>query len=251
MFPSGKGVEKVKQLIEASMAVIKGNTVWKDAMKIEPITEDEVQNKPIYALTSIEWGAFRDTLAKRDKYWIYGPWREYAAFIFNGYKKTLTWDCSGVINYTPPCDGCSNCQVKRPEIKRWFFMPSTHTVQAQDKASFLNPECATTQELCFKTTDFKILTPNVDKLSSVPALNVILGKNSYSYTEFVSEGWNRVKGNFKEANVIPVRTLELLPKETDREITIEIDKEEFEVKPVRITYLPKVVKLFCKPEVNN
>ncbi|XP_026752066.2 acylglycerol kinase, mitochondrial [Galleria mellonella] len=251
LFPGGQGVEKVKQLIDASMAIIEGNTTWKDAMKIEPIPkEDEVPNRPIYAMSSIECGAFRDTLAKRDKYWFCGPLREYASFLFNGYKESLTWHCSGTIRYTPPCIGCSNCIQKKPEIKRkWsLFFPSTQAAPQSDQTKQLNPECTTTQELCYKTCDLKIQTEN--KENQIPAINILVGKNTYSYTEFVAEGWNRLKKKRCEAHTIPVRTVELIPKDTANEVMLEIDKEEFEVKPVKITLLPKVIKLFCKPQLN-
>ncbi|KAM3963643.1 acylglycerol kinase-like protein Mulk [Aphomia sociella] len=251
LFPGGKGVEKVKQLIDACMAIIKGDTVWQDAMKIEPVPhEDEIPSRPIYAMSSVEFGAFRDAFAKRDKYWFCGPLREYATFLFNGYKNTLTWDCSGVIRYTPPCSGCSNCVHKRPEVKRkWsFFLPNTQTAPQLDQTKQLNPECTSQQELCYKTCDFKIQTEN--NKNQIPALNILLGKNTYSYTEFVSEGWNRLKKNGGEAYTIPVRTIELVPKEIEKEVILEIDREEFEVKPVKITLLPKVVKLFCKPQLN-
>lgn len=253
LFPGGDGVEKVKQLIGACMAIIEGNTVWKDAMKIEPIPEEneEAPSRPIYALTSLEWGAFRDTFAKRDKYWFCGPFRDYAAFILNGYKDSLTWNCSGVIKYTPPCPGCSNCMQKKPEVKRkWlFFVPSMEAAHQTDSSKILNPECSVSQELCFKTCDFKIQPYNIQ--NQLPALGIMIGRNTYSYTDFVSEGWNRLKKNSSDLNVVSARTVELIPNKPENEVMIEIDKEEFEVKPVKITLLPKVVKLFCKSELNN
>ncbi|RVE54723.1 hypothetical protein evm_000490 [Chilo suppressalis] len=253
MFPEGNGVEKVKQLIDACMAIIEGDTVWKDAMKIEPIPkEDEEPSRPIYALSCLEWGAFRDTLAKKDKYWFCGSLREYASFLFNGYKESITWNCSGVMKYTPPCAGCSNCVQRRTEVKRkWlFFMPSTEAAK-QNETKILNPECALSKELCIKTCEFKIETNNLQNQRNLPALNVMLGKNTYSYTDFVSEGWSRLKKKAATLDVIPARTVELIPNETVNEVMIEIDKEEFEVKPIKITILPRIVKFFCRTELNT
>ncbi|XP_068632723.1 acylglycerol kinase, mitochondrial-like [Battus philenor] len=247
LFQGGKGVDKVKQLIEACMAIIEGNTQWKDAMKIEPMVQDEeTPSRPIYAMTSIEWGAFRDTLAKKDKYWFYGPLREYASYIFNGYKESLNWNCSGELKYTPPCSGCSNCMKKRPEVKRkWsFFMPNTQTAQVNN--SIVNPECSTSQEICFKTSDFRIRLGKFGE-TEIPSLSIVLGRSKYSYTDFVSEGWRRSKGNSEEVQTIHARTVELLPKESNTQALMDIDREEFEVKPVKITVLPSIVKLFCKP----
>lgn len=250
LFPGGKGTDKVKQLIEACMAIIKGNTDWKDAMKVEPIAlEGETPSRPIYAVSSIEYGAFRDAQAKKDKYWFYGPLRDYATYIFNGYKNSLTWECNGTIKYTPPCAGCSNCivQKKKEARKVWsLFMPNT--IAAVDKQLSENPDCSATQELCYKTCDFRIETENKGE---VPALNVMLGKNGYTYTEFVAEGWSRIKKVRNNTFVIPVRTVELLPLENENEVMIEIDREEFEVKPVKVTLLPKIIKLFCSQQVNS
>lgn len=248
--PGTNNTQKVQQLIEASMAIVNGNTVWKDAMKIEPLaTGDEEPSRPIYAMSAIEWGAFRDTLAKRDSYWFLGALREQAAFLFNGYKDSLTWNCSGTIRYTPPCSGCTNCVPKRVEPKtKWsFFIPNTAKAQQKDEAKLLNPLCLTTQDLCFKTADFKIETQN-NKDNQPSALSIVLGKNKYSYSEFVSEGWKRLKNLDNGPEPIYARTVELLPEKYDKEVTIEIDKEEFEVKPVKITILPKVIKLFCSPK---
>lgn len=250
LFPAGTGVQRVKQLIEASMAIVKGNTVWKDAMKIEPvINENETPARPVYAMTSFEWGAFRDTMARKDKYWIYGSLREYASFIFNGYKNSLTWDCSGTIKYSPPCQGCSNCLPKKPEIKRkWSFFMMPVTAEIKEESISVNPECNTSQELCFKTCAFSIKTGNVEPDNPPASLSVELGKIYYTYLQFVKEGWNRMKNKTK-SDPIYARTIELIPKETEKEVTIEIDNEEFDVKPVKITLLPKVIKLFCSPEV--
>lgn len=248
LFPGGKGVEKVKQLIDACMAIVQGNTVWKDAMKIEPLTnEEETPSRPIYAMASIDWGAFRDVQSKRDKYWIYGPFREYASFIFNGYKNSITWTCTGVITYTPPCAGCGNCLKKKPEVKRkWsFFMPSTQAADNIDKTKILNPECASSDELCFKTCEVRI-SPKLS--GGLPALRVELGQNKYSYTEFVSEGWQRMKGDSKIKEALQARTVLLQPQNTKEDEVFEIDKEEFDVKPMKVTILPNMIKLFCKSE---
>ncbi|XP_063618419.1 acylglycerol kinase, mitochondrial isoform X2 [Cydia splendana] len=244
LFPGGSdNVEKVKQLIDASMAIIRGKTEWKDALKIEQITDGEETPRPIFAMSSIEWGAFRDTMAKKDKYWFTAGLREYATFLFNGYKDSITWNCSGTLKYTPPCAGCANCVQKKPEPKKkWsFFIPSMQATTVGPKE--INPECLKSEELCFKTAEFKIET--AAEKQEKPSLKIILGKSSYSYAQFVSEGWDRLKKKPEGKEVICARTVELLPHDPGKEVTIEIDKEEFELKPVKVTILPKIVKLFC------
>ncbi|KAF9796443.1 hypothetical protein SFRURICE_000360 [Spodoptera frugiperda] len=253
LFSKGDGVFRVKQLIEASMAIIKGNTMWKDAMKIEPIEEEEdaVFGKPIFALCSLEWGAFRDVMSKKHKYWLYGSLREYASYVFNGYRQSLNWHCKGVIKYSPPCDGCSNCVMKRPQVKRkWaFFLPSTTLAEDNSPANLVNNKCDSTKEVCFQTSDFRIMTPNLQNTQTTPALSIGIGKYNYNYAEFVSEGWDRVRDKSIK-NAILARSVMLFPKEHFGATTIDIDREEYEAKPIKITLLPKVVRLFCSDSNN-
>lgn len=54
-------------------------------MKIEVLDGDEEkQKKPIYAVSGIRWGAYRDAEVKKDKYWYFGSLRKYATYLFNG-----------------------------------------------------------------------------------------------------------------------------------------------------------------------
>lgn len=73
--------EKVNALAEATLAVIEQAVKPVDIMKIE-ILED--LTKPVYALNSLKWGAYRDADVRKEKYWYFGPFRCYATYIFSG-----------------------------------------------------------------------------------------------------------------------------------------------------------------------
>lgn len=134
LFPGGAHLGNVKSMAEASMAIVREATKPMDVMKIEIINEpdadtiqdgekgDEVQEKKaVYALAGIEWGAYRDASAKKDKYWYYGPLKKYATYIFNGYKDSLNWKCEALVNYSEPCEGCSNCVTHIEEKNtKWY-----------------------------------------------------------------------------------------------------------------------------------
>lgn len=78
--------------------------------------------KPVYAVAGIEWGAYRDAMVKKDKYWYFGPFRNYVTYLFNGLKGNITWNCEATIQYSTPCEGCSNCYIKEedPLKKKWY-----------------------------------------------------------------------------------------------------------------------------------
>lgn len=117
LFPRGGNLEKVRCLADATMAVVEETVKPIDVLKVEII---EGENRPIYAVSGIKWGAYRDAESKKDSYWLYGGLRKYATYLFNGYKNSLCWNCTAVINYSPPCAGCSNCCNPQKLHKKWY-----------------------------------------------------------------------------------------------------------------------------------
>jgi hypothetical protein len=97
--------------------------------------DPDAAKKPVYALAEVQWGAYRDTHAARDKYWIWGPLRGYAAAVFCWPKKQLSWDCKAELSYITTCNGCKSCQGKHLKPmqaqvlthSRWWqaFLPKT------------------------------------------------------------------------------------------------------------------------------
>jgi hypothetical protein len=91
-------------------------------------TEDELPGKPVYCLGGIQWGAYRDAYAKKDKYWYWGMLRSYVTYIFMGLKSEesgVSWQCKGHLSYVLPCKGCSKC-VQAVEndksARRWWHV---------------------------------------------------------------------------------------------------------------------------------
>lgn len=87
LFPGGDHLSHVKSLADAAMAVVQEITKPVDVMKVEILEDQESEqpHKPIYALSGLRWGAFRDAEVKQDKYWYFGSLRKYVTYIFSGY----------------------------------------------------------------------------------------------------------------------------------------------------------------------
>ncbi|KAJ8891028.1 hypothetical protein PR048_010537, partial [Dryococelus australis] len=100
----------VRTMANATMAVIREVTKPIDVMKVEALeTEEELPGKPVYSLSGIRWGAYRDAAARRDKYWYWDGLRSYATYVFSGLKRGLSWHCEARVTYALPCAGCSRC----------------------------------------------------------------------------------------------------------------------------------------------
>uniref|UniRef100_A0A8C3APY9 Acylglycerol kinase, mitochondrial n=1 Tax=Cyclopterus lumpus TaxID=8103 RepID=A0A8C3APY9_CYCLU len=69
---------KVKDITSATLSILKGETVPLDVLQIKGEKE-----QPVFALTGLRWGAFRDVAATISKYWYLGPLKTNAAHWFS------------------------------------------------------------------------------------------------------------------------------------------------------------------------
>ncbi|XP_052872076.1 acylglycerol kinase, mitochondrial [Anopheles cruzii] len=270
-------LEHVRTMANAAYAVIAGKKEKKDIMRIEvlPSEADETPpEKPVYALGALQWGAFRDILALRDKYWYTASLREYTAFLFNAFDGGHTWNCKARLAYTEPCTGCSNCyrdlddqwaatKKQEQQPRRWWsvFVPRSKGPAKTDYTKIVNDKCSVRHELEVDPSELIVKTNNVDesdeggetKPSESSKLRLVVGPSVESGFSFIGESWSRLRGRkYLESAptaVISARTIELLPErlkveETDPELYYSIDNEAFEVRPVRVTLVPKAVEIF-------
>lgn len=91
LFSYNVNFEKVRSLADAALVIIKQTVKPIDIMKIEILAD---VNKPIYAVNSLKWGAYRDADVRRENYWYFGPLRSYATYIFNGFVPLSVKDSS-------------------------------------------------------------------------------------------------------------------------------------------------------------
>lgn len=131
-------------MAEATMAIVRDFQHPLDVMKVEIVDPESnsAPGKPVYAVGEILWGAFRDVEERVGKYWIWGPFRSYAAYFFGAFKD-LTWNCTSQFRYTAPCSGCNNCMGQRDLLKlestsqqqtrRWWqaFIPRAQPVKGK------------------------------------------------------------------------------------------------------------------------
>lgn len=117
-------------------------------------------------------------------------------------------------------------------------------------STVLNPECSKFFEKIVSTIDLSISTNSSHQISNdVPKLTVEIGPDSINYFDFVKNGVKIEKGETKDVEeVIEARLVKLNPQK-DNDSWFSIDNEEYEVKPIKITLLPKLVNVFCRNSV--
>ncbi|XP_076766711.1 acylglycerol kinase-like protein Mulk [Xylocopa sonorina] len=255
----------VRQMIEATMAIINEESKMIDMIEIKSVEDNsEEPVKPIYAMGTVEWGAWKDADASASKYWYLGPLKKYATYVFNGFKDNLNQYCDAILKYTLPCEGCSRCNRNNSFLSgssnlntRWWhvFIPkTTPNISNIDYSKIINEKCDILHELPISTSELHIETSNLDKsqvVSSPSSLKVKIGPKDIDYFSFIHKGWKKEQSNQSLCKqVAEAKHIELSPQKVDKDCTLYIDNEEYELKTVEIKLLSRAVKVFC-PQINS
>lgn len=258
-YSNDSNLTEVHGLANATIAAVRSKTTNRDVIKIESLAEEsaEAPARPIFALGNIQWGAYRDALSLRDKYWYTGPLREYTCFLFNAFGDRLTWNCSSQITYSSPCQGCSNCFDKPkqaapapPSNRRWWSSAPKSATAGPDFSKIKNPLCSSQQTTHIQPSELLITQDSNRSDSELPRLVIQMGRDEPSSTDFLRESWTRVYSDeFEPVRQVEVRSVEIRPQpevlfSEDNEAFFSIDNEAYEVKPVRISVVPRAVKMF-------
>ncbi|XP_059620370.1 acylglycerol kinase, mitochondrial [Phlebotomus argentipes] len=251
-------VEKARELAEAAISVVRGNVSKRHVMKIEVVAPDEEEHRrPVFAVGSFQWGAFRDILSLRDQYWYVGPLREYLAFLVNAFSAKPTWECEAHMKYTPPCPGCLNCRTETKRVlaqkDKWWsrFIPrstvSASPATGDDFAKIINESC--TKEYTIDGNHSEVIIETSEPMTA-GSLQIKLSELENSSFSFIYNSWKRVQSNPSASTAqrasIDARTVEILPekKESAKEKYYSIDNEEYDVKPIKITLLKHAINMF-------
>ncbi|KFV90742.1 hypothetical protein N327_04837, partial [Fulmarus glacialis] len=73
---------QVQHITNATLAILKGETVPLDVLQIKGEKE-----QPVFAVTGLRWGSYRDAGVKVSKYWYLGPLKTKAAHFFSAFKE--------------------------------------------------------------------------------------------------------------------------------------------------------------------
>lgn len=256
-------VEEVKAMAQATLAILKENRSKRDLMKIELISDDQENKKIFFATGSIFLGSFNDIFKKREKYWFTGSLRNYTSFLFNGLfpREQITWNCDSKLIYSQPCSGCSNCYEKiesksqKLSKNRWWSKFNAKDKQMiPEYSKILNPKCLETAEIDIRDSSEIAITTNTieaqnNNNNDVSKLNIKFNSKSNDYGfDYVWNSWKRVSNrefkNIPNSTNISARQLTLLPANDKEEIFFSIDNNPFEVRPIKVTILPKRLDFF-------
>ncbi|XP_065207749.1 acylglycerol kinase, mitochondrial [Planococcus citri] len=250
-------LDRVKLMMDATYSIVRELTFPSNVIEAQTFGEKESTFKPVYTLGHLQWGALRDAREKMDKYWYFGGFRQYAAYVF-GSNFNSPFEMK--IQFTPPCSGCSKCykdrfdktqRKEKPENRRWWhaFVPRTSSrdpkIPIINYETIHNENCDKMEEKSINSVEL-IVSPEI--LDGTPSLRVQIGPKSLSYTDFVKEGCSREHpaSSALKNDELYAQNLYVIPNESQEENSskFSIAGEIYETSPIKVSLLHKVLPMF-------
>nr|KAF6417784.1 acylglycerol kinase [Rousettus aegyptiacus] len=239
---------KVQHITDAALAIVKGETVPLDVLQIKGEKE-----QPVFAMTGLRWGSFRDAGVRVSKYWYLGPLKTKAAHFFSTLKEwPQTHQAS--VSYMGPTERPPSTAEETPPrpslYRRVLRRLASYWAQPQDAPS-QETSPAVWRDVQLSTIELSITTRNsqLDPTSTEDFMNICIEPATVSKGDFIIIGSKKVRD--PELHAEGTECLQasqcalLLPEGTGG--SFSIDSEEYEAMPVEVTLLPRKLQFFCDP----
>ncbi|XP_028929325.1 acylglycerol kinase, mitochondrial isoform X1 [Ornithorhynchus anatinus] len=248
LFPASGN--RVQGITTATLAIVKGETVPLDVLQIKGEKE-----QPVFALTGLRWGSYRDAGVKVSKYWYLGPLKTKAAHFFSTLKEWPQIHRASIL-YTGPTERPPEEPEERPPrpplYRRLYRRLTSYWTRPQTAISQeVTPEAW--EEVGLSTIELSITTQNsrLDPTRTEDSMTICIEPDTISKGDFVSVGSQKMS----DPQLCPEgtqclqasRCTLLLPEGTGG--SFGIDTEEYEAMPVEVRLLPRKLRFFCDPTI--
>lgn len=240
---------KVKDIISATLSILKGETVPLDVLQIKGEKE-----QPVFALMGLRWGAFRDVAATISKYWYLGPLKTNAAH----WLKTL-WEWplvrEVVVSYTSPTLRPPDLPPQKPPRPNLLYrimrrLKNYWNPPVEEPPKVEEPEQWKEQQL--STLELFIQTHNKNPVQRRlnDSLMICAEPDDFTVGEFITVGNKKEEDPTvftKSATKVEASACQLqLPEGAGG--FYNIDNEEYEAMPVEVRLLPRKLRFFISAE---
>ncbi|KAL2309880.1 hypothetical protein Nmel_006110, partial [Mimus melanotis] len=245
-----ESTSRVQHITNATLAILKGETVPLDVLQIKGEKE-----QPVFAVSGLRWGAYRDAGVKASKYWYLGPLKTQAAHFFSTFKD---WPQKhqAALMYVGPTERPPeepDEKSRPPFIVRLYRRLIAFLSSPKGSSQEVAPE--DWEELKLSTIELSIATRNrqLDLARTEDFMDICIEAESVSKGQFIQRGSQKMR----DPHICPEgiqyiqasRCILQLPEGTEG--SFGIDNEEYEAMPVEVKLLPRKLQFFCDPRMRE
>ncbi|NWS58702.1 AGK protein, partial [Chunga burmeisteri] len=247
-----ESMNQVEHITNATLAILKGETVPLDVLQIKGEKE-----QPVFAVTGLRWGSYRDAGVKVSKYWYLGPLKTKAAHFFSTFKEWPQKHQAALMYLGPTERPPEEPEEKlsRPPLYvrlyrrlRLYWSPPSKEIPQE-----VTPE--DWEELKLSTIELSIATRNrqLDLTRTEDFMDIWIEADTVSKGEFVNRGSQKMRDPHTcpegSQHIQASRCILQLPEGTEG--SFGIDNEEYEAMPVEVKLLPRKLQFFCDPRMRE
>ncbi|NWS96687.1 AGK protein, partial [Mionectes macconnelli] len=246
-----ESTNQVQHITNATLAILKGETVSLDVLQIKGEKE-----QPVFAVSSLRWGSYRDAGVKASKYWYLGPLKTKAAHFFSTVKEWPQKHQAALMYVGPterPPEEPEEKPSRPPLYVRLYRRLRSYWSPPKEFPREVTPE--DWEELKLSTVELSIATRNrqLDLKRTEDFMDICIEAETVSKGEFVHRGSQKMR----DPHMCPEgsqciqasRCILQLPEGTEG--SFGIDNEEYEAMPVEVKLLPRKLRFFCDPRVRE
>ncbi|KAJ7402961.1 Acylglycerol kinase, mitochondrial [Pitangus sulphuratus] len=246
-----ESTNQVQHITNATLAILKGETVSLDVLQIKGEKE-----QPVFAVSSLRWGSYRDAGVKASKYWYLGPLKTKAAHFFSTVKEWPQKHQAALMYVGPterPPEEPEEKPSRPPLYVRLYRRLRSYWSPPKEVPREVTPE--DWEELKLSTIELSIATRNrqLDLTRTEDFMDICIEAETVSKGEFVHRGSQKMRDphTCPEGSqcIQASRCILQLPEGTEG--SFGIDNEEYEAMPVEVKLLPRKLRFFCDPRMRE
>ncbi|NXW13673.1 AGK protein, partial [Circaetus pectoralis] len=247
-----ESMNQVQHITNATLAILKGETVPLDVLQIKGAKE-----QPVFAVSGLRWGSYRDAGVKVSKYWYLGPLKTKAAHFFSTFKE---WPQKrqAALMYLGPTERPPEEPEEKPSrpplyVRLYRRLRLYWSSPPKEIPQDVTPE--DWEELKLSTIELSIATRNrqLDLTRTEDFMDICIEADTVSKGQFVNRGSQKMRDPHTcpegSQYIQASRCILQLPEGTEG--SFGIDNEEYEAMPVEVKLLPRKLRFFCDPRIRE
>ncbi|XP_043565323.1 acylglycerol kinase, mitochondrial [Chiloscyllium plagiosum] len=238
--------EQARHILNATLAIVKGETIPLDVLEIKGD-----KDRPVFAVSGLRWGAYRDASVKLSKYWYLGPLKDKACHLFSIFKEWPQTRQTSIAYLGPTERPPEQPEEKLPRPSLWQrILRRLESYWATPKEVMLMPMQPMHWEEVQKTAvevTISTLNKQTDLKRTEDAMNICIEPDTISKRQFVATATRKLSDPLmcpEGSQVLQASFCKLqLPQGTQG--FFSIDNEDYEAVSVDVKLLPRKLRFFC------
>ncbi|XP_017595463.1 PREDICTED: acylglycerol kinase, mitochondrial isoform X4 [Corvus brachyrhynchos] len=214
------------------------------------------KEQPVFAVSGLRWGSYRDAGVKVSKYWYLGPLKTKAAHFFSTFKEWPQKHQAALMYLGPterPPEEPDEKPSRPPLYVRLYRRLRSYWSSPKEFPQEVAPE--DWEELKLSTIELSIATRNrqLDLTRTEDFMDICIEAESISKGEFVHRGSQKMRDPHMcpEGSQCIQASRCILQLPEGAEGSFGIDNEEYEAMPVEVKLLPRKLRFFCDPRMRE